>query len=356
MVANQYQLWDFSFVARIHRNIDLVRNNVTGQLMVRRISPSGDFPVLQALCGIKHRNLMEVYDLRLQDGVCISLCEYINGITLAFRVDNGQLFDVKSAKRILCQICDGLTALHSRGIVHRDIKPENIMITNDGTAKIIDYSICRLTKPNQRKDTTVLGTAGYASPEQFGFAQTSATADIYACGVLLNYLLTGKLPNEELHQGALKPVIEQCIEIDESKRFQSADELKKVLLGKKPNSRRSYQPLPGFRSKHVFPKIISVLFIIIWLIMLLIYIAGFPLIMQYELKYRIQQLILMADFLFFWTLFPYILFGDVFRLSEKISPNNPRNGRYIMRFLGVLSILLGIVLIFAGLHITNNMM
>ena len=146
MVANQYQLWDFSFVARIHRNIDLVRNNITGQLMVRRISPSGDFPVLQALCGIKHRNLMEVYDLRLQGGVCVSLCEYINGITLAFRVDSGQLFDVKSAKRILCQICDGLTALHSRGIVHRDIKPENIMITNDGTAKIIDYSICRLTK------------------------------------------------------------------------------------------------------------------------------------------------------------------------------------------------------------------
>ena len=90
--------------------------------------------------------------------------------------------------------------------------------------------------------------------------------------------------------------------------------------------------------------------------MLLIYIAGFPLIMQYELKYRIQQLILMADFLFFWTLFPYILFVDGFRVSGKISPYNPRNGRYIMRFLGVLSILLGIVLIFAGLHITNNMM
>lgn len=356
MVANQYQLWDFSFVARIHRNIDLVRNNVTGQLMIRRISPSGDFPVLQALCGIKHRNLMEVYDLRLQDGVCVSLCEYINGITLAFRVDSGQLLDVKSAKRILCKICDGLTALHIRGIVHRDIKPENIMISNDGTVKIIDYSICRMIKPNQRKDTTVLGTAGYASPEQFGFAQTSATADIYACGVLLNYLLTGKLPNEELHQGALKPVIEQCIEIDESKRFQSAEELKKVLLGKKPNSRRTYQPLPGFRSKHVFPKIISVLFIIIWLIMLIVYIGGFPIFMKWEIKYRIQQLILMADLMVFWTALPYILFGDVFRLSEKISPNNPRNGKYILRFLGVLSILLGIVLIFAGLHITNNMM
>ena len=56
----------------------------------------------------------------------------------------------------------------------RDIKPENIMITSDGTVKIIDYSISRLIKPDKRKDTTVLGTAGYASPEQFGFAQTSS--------------------------------------------------------------------------------------------------------------------------------------------------------------------------------------
>ena len=356
MVTNQYNLWNFAFVARIHRNIDLVRNNITGQLMVRRISPAGDFAILQALCQIKHPNLMEVYDLRSQDGVCISLCEFINGTTLAFQVESGNLYDVKSARKILCQICEGLAELHSRGIVHRDIKPENIMITGDGTVKIIDYSICRLIKPNQHKDTTVLGTAGYASPEQFGFAQTNGKADIYACGVLLNYLLTGRLPNEELHQGALKHIIVRCIEIDERKRFQSAEELKMVLLGKKSNSSRAYRPLPGFRSKHVFPKIISVLFIIIWLIMLLTYIAGFPLIMKYELKYRIQQLILMVNFLFFWTLFPYILFGDVFRLSEKISPNNPRNGRYIMCFFGVLSILFGIALLFIGLHVTNNMM
>ena len=141
MVTNQYNLWNFAFVARIHRNIDLVRNNITGQLMVRRISPAGDFAILQALCQIKHPNLMEVYDLRFQDGVCISLCEFINGTTLAFQVESGNLYDVKSARKTLCQICEGLAELHSRGIVHRDIKPENIMITGDGTVKIIDYSI-----------------------------------------------------------------------------------------------------------------------------------------------------------------------------------------------------------------------
>lgn len=351
MYVNQSQLWDFSLVSQIRKNLDLVQNKFTRQLMVRRISPAADYPVLQTLCRIKHRNLMEIYDVKTQDGVCISLCEYINGMTLDMRVEYYQPFDIRSAKDILCQICDGLSQLHINGIVHRDIKPGNVMITDDGTVKIIDYSISRLIKPEQRKDTTVLGTAGYASPEQFGFTQTNGKTDIYACGVLLNYLLTGKLPNEQLHQGPLTTVIQQCIEIDENKRFASADELKKVLQGKKINRRRPFRPLPGFRSKHVFPKIITVFFYIVWIFMLFVYINGFSMIMSSSLKNIIQQLILMADILVFWSALPYLLFGDVFRMSERINPDNPRNGKYVLRILGTASIILGFVLIFVSLYL-----
>ena len=351
MYVNQSQLWDFSLVSQIRKNLDLVQNKFTRQLMVRRISPAADYPVLQTLCRIKHRNLMEIYDVKMQDGVCISLCEYINGMTLDMRVEYYQPFDIRSAKDILCQICDGLSQLHINGIVHRDIKPGNVMITDDGTVKIIDYSISRLIKPEQRKDTTVLGTAGYASPEQFGFTQTNGKTDIYACGVLLNYLLTGKLPNEQLHQGPLTTVIQQCIEIDENKRFASADELKKVLQGKKINRRRPFRPLPGFRSKHVFPKIITVFFYIVWIFMLFVYINGFSMIMSSSLKNIIQQLILMADIMVFWSALPYLLFGDVFRMSERINPDNPRNGKYVLRILGTASIILGFVLIFVSLYL-----
>ena len=351
MYVNQSQLWDFSLVSQIRKNLDLVQNKFTRQLMVRRISPAADYPVLQTLCRIKHRNLMEIYDVKTQDGVCISLCEYINGMTLDMRVEYYQPLDIRSAKDILCQICDGLSQLHINGIVHRDIKPGNVMITDDGTVKIIDYSISRLIKPEQRKDTTVLGTAGYASPEQFGFTQTNGKTDIYACGVLLNYLLTGKLPNEQLHQGPLTTVIQQCIEIDENKRFASADELKKVLQGKKINRRRPFRPLPGFRSKHVFPKIITVFFLTVWIFMLFVYINGFPMIMSSSLKNIIQQLILMADILIFWSALPYLLFGDVFRMSERINPDNPRNGKYVLRILGTASIILGFVLIFVSLYL-----
>ena len=351
MYVNQSQLWDFSLVSQIRKNLDLVQNKFTRQLMVRRISPAADYPVLQTLCRIKHRNLMEIYDVKTQDGVCISLCEYINGMTLDMRVEYYQPFDIRSAKDILCQICDGLSQLHINGIVHRDIKPGNVMITDDGMVKIIDYSISRLIKPEQRKDTTVLGTAGYASPEQFGFTQTNGKTDIYACGVLLNYLLTGKLPNEQLHQGPLTTVIQQCIEIDENKRFASADELKKVLQGKKINRRRPFRPLPGFRSKHVFPKIITVFFYTVWIFMLFVYINGFPMIMSSSLKNIIQQLILMADIMVFWSALPYLLFGDVFRMSERINPDNPRNGKYVLRILGTASIILGFVLIFVSLYL-----
>ena len=351
MYVNQSQLWDFSLVSQIRKNLDLVQNKFTRQLMVRRISPAADYPVLQTLCRIKHRNLMEIYDVKTQDGVCISLCEYINGMTLDMRVEYYQPLDIRSAKDILCQICDGLSQLHINGIVHRDIKPGNVMITDDGTVKIIDYSISRLIKPEQRKDTTVLGTAGYASPEQFGFTQTNGKTDIYACGVLLNYLLTGKLPNEQLHQGPLTTVIQQCIEIDENKRFASADELKKVLQGKKINRRRPFRPLPGFRSKHVFPKIITVFFYTVWIFMLFVYINGFSMIMSSSLKNIIQQLILMADILVFWSALPYLLFGDVFRMSERINPDNPRNGKYVLRILGTASIILGFVLIFVSLYL-----
>ena len=355
MQITQSQFWSFSVVGNIHRNIDLVRNHATGQLMVRRISAPEDYPVMKALCGIRHPNLMSVYSVRIKDGVCVSLCEFINGVTLAFLVENNGTYRIQPAKNIICQICDGLTVLHQHGMVHRDIKPENVMLNKSGRVKIIDFSISRLMKPEKRKDTNVLGTAGYASPEQFGFGQTNGRADIYACGVLLNYLLTGKLPIEELHQGVLRDIIEQCIEIDERKRFQTTNDFKMVLMGKKHNRRRPIQPPPGFRSKRVLPKILTTLFYVTWIIMLFIYINGFSMLMSGTLKNAIQQIVLCADLMLFGSLLPYLFFGDAFRMSEKINPDNPQNGKFVLRVLGTLSILISVILIIVTVYISQSL-
>lgn len=79
-------------------------------------------------------------------------------------------------------------------------------------------------------DKIILGTAGYAAPEQFGFGQTDERSDIYAVGVLMNVLLVGQLPNIQRYSGMLQGVMERCLCMDASKRFQSAQELYAVLM------------------------------------------------------------------------------------------------------------------------------
>ncbi len=338
-------LRNITFLTSINATTDIVRDNQTGQLLLRRVTAAETYPVLCAIAQVQHPNLMAVLDVRMMHDRCVSLCEYINGTTLEYRVENGGVLPVSEAKAILCQVCDGLTALHQNGIIHRDVKPSNVMLTNDGTVKLIDFDISRLNKPMQTRDTTILGTEGYAAPEQFGFAQTGARADIYACGVLLNYLLTGRLPNERLYQGALTAVILQCTEMDESKRFQSAAELKQMLQGRKINRRRTFQPLPGFRSKHVLPKILTVLLMIVWGFVLLLYLTGGDILYGHGIEWTMGHIKMALVLLLFWSALPYVLFGDVFRLSEKINPDNPQNGKYVLRILGAASFAVGVVLL-----------
>lgn len=90
--------------------------------------------------------------------------------------------------------------MHKYSITHRDITPSNIIIGFDGVVKIIDFGISRLHKENAKHDTQVLGTEGYAAPEQFGFKQSDCKTDIYALGVLLNYMLTGHIPSEVMYR------------------------------------------------------------------------------------------------------------------------------------------------------------
>ena len=342
------QLWDFSVVSTLHPDVTLIRNNISGQLMIRRISPMDTYDVLKEIISIHHKNLMSVYDVVQKDGICISICEFFNGTDLHSNIENYGAYEVSKVKDIMIQICDGLHELHNRNIVHRDIKPENILIDQNGNIKIIDYNITRLIKPQQNQDTSILGTIGYASPEQFGFFQTTQKADIYSCGVLMNYLLTAKLPNDTLYQGNLTTVIQKCIEIDEKNRFESVDDLKKAILKERTNvGEIQFRPLPGFRGRHILPKILMTIVIGIWFLLLFVVIAVMPSVFQKEPFNRLD-IIMPLNFLFFWSAIPYFLFGDVFRLSEKIYPKDPKIGRFIQKSLGVLSFVFGIALTIIG--------
>lgn len=136
-------------------------------------------------------------------------------------------------------LCDTLGYLHSQKppIIYRDMKPANVMLKPEGNLKVIDFGIAREYKEKNLSDTTVLGTNGYAAPEQYGSRQTDARSDIYALGMTMHHLLTGVDPrpadymyasvrkwNAELSEG-IEFIVDKCTALDPEERYQNCDEL-----------------------------------------------------------------------------------------------------------------------------------
>lgn len=189
---------------------------------------TGDDSVYRALLKISHPNLPEIYEVQKIATKSIVLEEFINGVTVADILENG-LYTEKGVKTIVSSLCDALGILHEKRIIHRDVKPENVMITNDGVVKLIDFDAAKFYKPYRSEDTRVIGTVGYAAPEQFGISQSDGRTDIFALGVLMNVMLTGEHPSKKLYQGKLTKIIIKCTQIEPGKRYQTIFDLRKSL-------------------------------------------------------------------------------------------------------------------------------
>lgn len=208
-------------------SVVLYQNNNNDKYVVKIWSCNVNDDVFRTLRGVKNRNFVTVYEICNQEKGITVLEEYVEGMTLEEIMKDGTL-DRKTACSYALQLCDALTTLHAFGIVHRDIKPSNVIIKDDGTAVLIDFSIARLIKIKE-KDTQALGTPGYAAPEQFGIAQSLSSADIYGLGVLLNMMLTGVHPSVDSPKGFIKKVIQKSTSTQISKRYSNAIEFKKAI-------------------------------------------------------------------------------------------------------------------------------
>jgi peptide/nickel transport system substrate-binding protein/oligopeptide transport system substrate-binding protein len=159
---------------------------------------------------LRHPHLPAFYESFTDQHHWYLVVQYIDGPTLETYVQQ------KSSKRlplwevldIGIQICDVLTYLHTRRppVIFRDMKPDNIMCAADGMVYLVDFGIARHFQPGQRRDTQLLGSPGYAAPEQYGSSQTDERSDIYSLGATLNTLLTGGDPLDETIDQAL-PVV-----------------------------------------------------------------------------------------------------------------------------------------------------
>ncbi len=159
------------------------------------------------LAQLLHPHLPRIYDHFLEHGRWYLVMDYIEGETLErrlSRISAGDSFGIDNTLQVALQLCDVLGYLHSRRppIIFRDLKPDNIMLTPDNHVYLIDFGIARVFKPGQAFDTIALGSPGYAAPEQYGKAQTTAAADIFSLGATLHHMLTNHDPSNSPFQFA----------------------------------------------------------------------------------------------------------------------------------------------------------
>ena len=164
--------------------------------------------------------------------------EYVPGTALDELVRQKGRLKSTQATSIVCDVCRAVSVLHARGVVHRDITPGNVIVADDG-AHLVDLGIARQRAEGRRRDTTTLGTWGFAAPEQFGFAQTDARSDVYSLGCLLGHLLTGEQPGTDVYEDVLDDrslvpqdlaeIVRRATAFEPSARYQSAKALSEVL-------------------------------------------------------------------------------------------------------------------------------
>lgn len=180
--------------------VSVVRHKKSGTRYVfRRYSGSGE--VYRRLLPVLCPHLPQIMEAAEQDGQTAVLEEYVQGDTLAELLMGARLTE-REARQVTMQLCQALHVLHSMGAVHRDVKPENVILRGSD-AVLIDFDAARIYKDESESDTQVLGTTGFAAPEQYGIFQSDERADIFSLGVLLNIMLTGKHPSREMAAGKM---------------------------------------------------------------------------------------------------------------------------------------------------------
>ena len=231
----------------------LVQHTETGRLYVKKTADVHSLEVFRQLKEHPIAGIPAVQEVLPDGDSVVVIEEYIAGESLQQLLERRGTLPPQEAAALLLPLCAIAARLHGLNppVVHRDIKPANIMISSDGIVKLIDLDAARRDDGDRGPDTTLMGTAGYAAPEQYGFSASTPQTDIYALGAVLNVMLTGQLPQEKPAAGALWRIIQKCTQMEPARRYPSVELLIADLsdfLDGAPVPDSGYA-LPGFRTR-----------------------------------------------------------------------------------------------------------
>lgn len=171
--------------------VKVLRTNYqTDQIAVQRFQREA-----RAMAELDHPNIVRISDIGEEDGQQYLAMEYVDGLDLKRYIKENAPLSNHEAVRIMGQILLAMRMAHTRGIVHRDLKPQNVILTREGTAKVTDFGIAvAFAETSLTQTNSMLGSVHYLSPEQARGAKATVQSDIYAMGIILFEMLTGRIP------------------------------------------------------------------------------------------------------------------------------------------------------------------
>ncbi len=207
----------------------------------------------KAISLLDNPDIIKVVDVNIGEEEKYIVVEYIDGITLKEYIDNRKVLSWQETVQFVSVILSAIGYAHKSGIIHRDLKPQNIMLLRDGSLKIMDFGIARLSTAGQKTVTDkAIGSVHYISPEQVRGKNSDGRSDIYSIGIMMYEMVTGQLPfisdsavsvaMKQVSDTAVKPseiistipkgleqIILKAIEKNANDRYQTADEMLKDL-------------------------------------------------------------------------------------------------------------------------------
>ena len=338
-----------------HQNVFLVQHVESGRIYVMKEQEIYCREVYEHLKTCENPHVPKIFECVEDDGKLIIVEEYIQGESMAEHLEKKGTYTLEEVCRFMITVCDVLEHLHNlpQPVIHRDLKPDNILVQESGYLKIVDFNTAKQYEDGRVSDTVIIGTRKYAAPEQFGFCQSDARTDIYAVGVMMNYLLTKKYPNELLYisekhaKKTMSDIIRKCVEFSPDSRYQTVTDLRKdlqLVLSEITNkksyttgevttfSEKSHWMIPflpvGFRTGTMWKMMLGVLgyYFLFWL--------GLTMEVTQNDGNPVTSFFLWANRLTFlvWSLLTIAFYGNYLGLQEKFL----FMGHKYLRWLGYL--------------------
>ncbi len=273
-IAQRLSISYYKTIATINseHKIYLVQHQETKKIFIKKILDVYNINIYNQLLTHPILGTPTIYEIYEENNQLIVIEQYISGCSLQEKI-NSHSITIDDIYHYALELCSILEIMHSfvPPIVHRDIKPSNILITDYNHLVLLDFNAAKYYTTNSDTDTVLLGTQGYAAPEQYGFGTSSPKTDIYTFGILLKELSMSlsNVPKE------LTQLIMKCIQLNPDDRYNSIAEIKTIIENIQSNTFQSTTQfttlssyfLPGFRTLKAWKMLIAtpIYLFILWL-------------------------------------------------------------------------------------------